>query len=465
MWNPRGKRILIVGLGKSGLSAARATAPLGAVLWGCDAKTEAALGADAVRLLGGGARLFAGGATPPRDASFDTLILSPGVPPDLPFIRAARDGGAEVIGEIELAYRLGGGRYIAVTGTNGKTTTATLIDAICRAAGQRTELVGNIGLPATDRARASADANTLTVAELSSFQLETIRDFRPAVSVLLNITPDHLDRHKTMENYAAAKARIFMNQTERDCFVVNRDDAAAFALAGKCAAKVVPFSRLQSLDTGAYVENGRICVRDGAGRRFAICGADELRIPGAHNLENALAAAAATLFFGIPAAAIARALRDFTGVAHRLEFVDAIGGVRFVNDSKGTNPDSSVKALEATAPGILLIAGGYDKRADFDAFIDAFDGRVRKLLLLGATAEKIAAAAAARGFRDIAFCADMEACVEAGFRAARPGDTVLLSPACASWDMYGCFEERGEHFKTCVRALKDRIESAAGFAR
>jgi UDP-N-acetylmuramoylalanine--D-glutamate ligase len=358
-----------------------------------------------------------------------------------------------LIGEIELAYRLGGGRYIAVTGTNGKTTTATLIAEICKAAGRRTELVGNMGLPATERAHASADAETLTVAELSSFQLETIRDFRPEVSVLLNITPDHLDRHKSMENYAAAKARVYMNQTESDCFVVNRDDAAAFATAARCAAKLVPFSRLQSRDMGAFVEDGRICVRDAAGERFALCGTDELKIPGAHNLENALAAAAATLFAGIPAADIARALRAFTGVAHRLELVDTIGGVRFVNDSKGTNPASSVKAVEATAPGILLIAGGYDKHADFDALVASFGGKVGKLLLMGATAEKIAAAAAARGFRDIVFCADMEACVEAGFRAARPGDTVLLSPACASWDMYGCFEERGEHFKRCVRGI------------
>jgi UDP-N-acetylmuramoylalanine--D-glutamate ligase len=455
MWDLNGKTLLIVGLGKSGLAAARAAAGLGATLWGFDAKTADALGEETAALFLDGARLYAGGDAPAPGARFDVLVMSPGVPTDLPFVRAAREAGAEVIGEIELAYRLGGGRYIAVTGTNGKTTTVTLICEICRAAGRRTELVGNIGIPAVGRAREIAQEGTLAVAELSSFQLETIRDFHPAVSVLLNITPDHLDRHKTLKRYAAAKARIFMNQGAGDFFVVNRDDAAARALAARCAATVVFFSRRQSLDMGAFVEDGKICVRDAFGERFILCGTDELRIPGAHNLENALAAAAATFFAGIPAADIARALRGFAGVEHRLELADVIGGVRFVNDSKGTNPDSSVKAVEATPPGILLIAGGYDKQADFDAFIASFGGKVRRLLLMGATAEKIKAAATARGFLDTELCADMESCVEAGFRAARPGDTVLLSPACASWDMYACFEDRGEHFKRCVRGIRD----------
>jgi UDP-N-acetylmuramoylalanine--D-glutamate ligase len=256
-----------------------------------------------------------------------------------------------------------------------------------------------------------------------------------------------------MERYAAAKARIFMNQGESDYFVVNRDDATAYALAERCAATVVPFSRKQSLDRGAFVEDGKICARGAFGESVVLCGTDELRIPGAHNLENALAAVAATLSAGIPAADVARTLRSFAGVEHRLELVTVIDGVRFVNDSKGTNPDSSVKAVEATAPGILLIAGGYDKHADFDAFIASFGGKVKRLLLMGATAEKIKAAAIARGFHDVELCADMETCVEAGFRSARPGDTVLLSPACASWDMYACFEERGAHFKRCVRGI------------
>ncbi|MDR2770801.1 MAG: UDP-N-acetylmuramoyl-L-alanine--D-glutamate ligase [Clostridiales Family XIII bacterium] len=454
MWDLKGKKLLIVGLGKSGLAAARRADSLGAMLWGYDAKAREDLDAAAAALFADGARLCAGGVTPAPDARFDALILSPGVPPDLPFILAARERGAELIGEIEMAYRLGLGRCIAVTGTNGKTTTTTLIGEICKAAGRKTEVVGNIGFPATACAHTSVDDNAITVMEMSSFQLETIRDFRPAVSVLLNLTPDHLDRHKTMENYADAKARIFMNQTESDCFVVNRDDAAAFALAERCAAKVVPFSRRRKLDLGACVEDGHICVRDASGELFVLCGTDELRIPGAHNLENALAAAAATLFAGIPAAAVIRALRDFAGVEHRLELVDVIGGVRFVNDSKGTNPDSSIKAVESAAPGILLIAGGYDKHADFDAFIASFGGKVKRLLLMGATAGKLAAAARARGFHDIVFCADMAVCVEEGFRAARPGDTVLLSPACASWDMYTCFEERGEHFKRCVRGIR-----------
>jgi UDP-N-acetylmuramoylalanine--D-glutamate ligase len=455
MWDLKDKKLLIVGLGKSGIAAARAAGDRGALLWGYDAKAACDLGAEALALFGAGECLYAGGDAPGRETGFDALILSPGVPTDLPFITAARAGGAEILGEIELAYRLGGGRYIAVTGTNGKTTTTTLIGEICKGAGRRTEVVGNIGIPAVSRVPAAEDAETLMVTELSSFQLETIRDFHPMVSVLLNITPDHLDRHKTQENYAAAKARVFMNQDESDFFVVNRDDAAAYALAKGCGATVFPFSRRQALDAGAFVSDGHIRVRGASGEETLLCGTDELHIPGAHNLENALAAAAATFCAGIPAADIARALRRFAGVAHRLELADTIDGVRFVNDSKGTNPDSSTKAVEATAPGILLIAGGYDKHADFDAFIASFGGKVKHLLLLGATAEKIRDAALARGFRDITLCADMEACVETGFRMARPGDTVLLSPACASWDMYTCFEERGAHFKRCVREIKE----------
>jgi UDP-N-acetylmuramoylalanine--D-glutamate ligase len=455
MWDLTEKKILIVGLGKSGLASARAAASRGAALWGYDAKSPRDLDADAAALFGAGERLYAGGAAPGREAVFDALILSPGVPTDLPFIAHARETGAEILGEIELAYRLGGGRYIAVTGTNGKTTTTTLIGEICKGAGRKTEVVGNIGIPAVSKAPPYADAETLMVTELSSFQLETIRDFRPTVSALLNVTPDHLDRHGTMENYAAAKARVFMNQTESDFFVVNRDDATAFALSAGCEAAVFPFSRLQKLDVGAFVSDGRICVRDVSGKTSLLCGTDELRIPGAHNLENALAAAAVAFCAGVSAADIARALRDFSGVAHRLELVDVIGGVRFVNDSKGTNPDSSVKAVEATTPGILLIAGGYDKHADFDGFVASFGGKVKRLLLMGATAEKIRDAAFARGFRDVTLCADMESCVETGFRMARPGDTVLLSPACASWDMYACFEERGEHFKRCVRGIAE----------
>jgi UDP-N-acetylmuramoylalanine--D-glutamate ligase len=455
VWDLTEKKILIVGLGRSGLAAARAAAARGAVLWGCDAKGRDELGAEAAALFGAGGRLYAGGGTPGREASFDAFVLSPGVPTDLPFIARARESGTEILGEIELAYRLGGGRFIAVTGTNGKTTTATLIGEICKTAGRKTEVLGNIGVPAVSKASEAADAETLTVLELSSFQLETVRDFRPAVSVLLNITPDHLDRHKTMENYAAAKARIYMNQTEEDFFVVNIDDAAAYALSAGCRASVFPFSRRRELDFGAFVSDGQILVRGASGDTAALCGTDELGMRGAHNLENALAAAAASFCAGIPADDVARVLRSFAGVAHRTELVDTIDGVRFVNDSKGTNPDSSIKAVEATAPGILLIAGGYDKHADFDGFIASFGGKVKRLLLMGATAEKIREAATARGFRDITLCADMESCVETGFRAAQPGDTVLLSPACASWDMYACFEERGEHFKRCVRGIRE----------
>ncbi|MDR1245821.1 MAG: UDP-N-acetylmuramoyl-L-alanine--D-glutamate ligase [Clostridiales Family XIII bacterium] len=455
MWDLKEKRLLIVGLGKSGLAAARVLTALGAMIWGYDAKDIGALGAETAALFG--ERLYAGGAAPDTDDIFDVLVMSPGVPPDLPFILAARETGAEIIGETELAFRLGGGRYIAITGTNGKTTTTTLIGEIFKNSGKKTEVVGNIGVPAITAALAAAESETFMVAELSSFQLETVRDFRPMVSVLLNITPDHMDRHKSMENYTETKARVFMNQRDGDFFVVNRDDGAAWdlALSGGCKAAIIPFSRRRMLDFGVFVADGRIVLRGAFPESIDVCGTDELLIPGAHNLENALAATAASWVAGIPVADIARSLRAFAGVEHRLELADVIDGVRFVNDSKGTNPDSSAKALDATAPGIFLIAGGYDKHADFTSFIDSFGGKVRRLLLMGATAEKIKAAAFARGFDDVTLCADMETCVETGFRSAGAGDTVLLSPACASWDMYSCFEERGEHFKRCVRGIRE----------
>ncbi|MDR3295857.1 MAG: UDP-N-acetylmuramoyl-L-alanine--D-glutamate ligase [Clostridiales Family XIII bacterium] len=452
-----GKKILIVGLARSGEAAARAAGAQGAEVWGYDRKTEAQLPPGVRALFSGpqGLRLYCGGKEPDAGERWDLLVVSPGVPMSLPLILRAGERGAEIIGELELAWRMGRARYAAVTGTNGKTTTTTLLGEMFRDGGLKSRVAGNIGSPAvTETLAEGMDEQAWMVTEVSSFQLEGIKDFRPSISVLLNITPDHLNRHGNMESYAAAKARIFEKQEEGDWIVVNRDDEAAWKLTKGCPPKRFPFSRTRELPAGAFVRAGFLVIRNESGRDCVLCREEELKIPGAHNLENALAASAAAFCVGISPEHIAGTLRRFAGVAHRLELVDVIGGVRFVNDSKGTNPDASVKALEAVNPGIFLIAGGYDKNAEFDGFVAAFGGKVRRLLLLGVTAEKIRAAAAAQGFLDVTDCGDMERCVETGFKLAREGDTVLLSPACASWDMYGSFEERGEHFRQCVKGLK-----------
>ncbi|MDR1135699.1 MAG: UDP-N-acetylmuramoyl-L-alanine--D-glutamate ligase [Clostridiales Family XIII bacterium] len=456
----KGRRVLIAGLAKSGAAAAAAAVKMGAEVWGYDDKTADEIGRAGLDVFASApkrnVRLFLNGETPAADEKWDYLILSPGVPPDARIVSDARRNGALVMGELEFAWRAGRANFLAVTGTNGKTTTTSLIGEMFKNAGMRAEIAGNIGIPAVSKALLEdMDENSWMVTETSSFQLETIVDFHPKVSVLLNITPDHMDRHKTMLNYAAAKARIFENQDENDFFIVNRGEVLSWILAKGCAAQVRPFSRTRELGVGAFVRDGRIVLSDRKDETI-LCGVDELIIPGAHNLENALAAAAAADSAGAPREAIAETLKTFKGVEHRLEFAGTVGGVRFVNDSKGTNPEASIKAIEAIEGGICLIAGGYDKNASFESFANALCGKVKKLALMGRTAEKIASAALKSGFAEerIVICRDMEACVREGFEAAEPGDTVLLSPACASWDMYACFEERGEDFKTCVEELK-----------
>lgn len=446
------KKVLIVGMGKSGEAAAQAMVKLGADVSVQDSKAEENMDPQLLAFLKNNSVKCYLGCVPEDMSQFDMLILSPGVPPYLPFIEEAEKAGAEIIGELETAYRAGSGNYVAITGTNGKTTTTTLVGEIYKASGRITYVVGNIGVAVISKAL-TAEEDSWLVTETSSFQLETVKDFQPEVSAILNLTPDHLDRHKTMENYGAAKAQIFANQTEQQYCIMNYDDKVCFALAENCKAKVVPFSRLEELEFGAYVKDGVLVIRDESGEITEICRADELQIPGTHNLENALAACAITYFGGIEAAVIADVLKSFMGVEHRIEFSGEINGVRYINDSKGTNPDAAIKAIEAMKENIILIAGGYDKNSSFDEFAAAFDGRVKKLLLLGKTATKIKEAAEAAGFTESIILEDMEACVNEAYRTAQPGDVVLLSPACASWDMYTSFEQRGRHFKECVEKL------------
>lgn len=452
-WKIEGKNVLVVGLGKSGIAAAQALVKRGATVSVQDAKSPETIEPQLITYLEN-EKITCYFATVPKDPSiFDLIVLSPGVSPSLPFIQDAGNKGVWIIGELELAYQLGPAHYVAITGTNGKTTTTTLVGEMFKCADRETEVVGNIGVAVTTKAQ-QATKDTWMITEVSSFQLETIRHFHPQISAILNLTPDHMDRHRTMEDYGRIKARIFENQKNSDFLVINRDDKPCFALAKNARATVVPFSRLQELSFGAFVLDGMITVRDQAGVETRFCHLDELLIPGTHNLENALAAVAIAYFAGIPAGVIRRTLREFAGVEHRIEFVSEIDKVRFVNDSKGTNPDAAIKAIEAIPSPIFLIAGGYDKGSDFGELIGAFEGKVEMAFLLGKTASRIKEAAEAKGFTKTIILKDMETCVKEAFRLAKPGTTVLLSPACASWDMYDNFEQRGQHFKDCVAGLE-----------
>ncbi len=446
------EKVLVIGLGKSGFASAALLAPE-AEVWAWDAKPEKSFDPESLAALRAlGVRcLF---EDEPDPSGWDKAVLSPGVPLNHPLVLSLRANGCRLSGELEEAFLHCKGRFFAITGTNGKTTTTALCGEMVRAAGLPCEVVGNIGLPASSRAK-EASEETVMVTEVSSFQLETTSSFRPAVSALLNVTPDHLNRHGSFEEYARVKGLIYANQTPDSYFIYNADDPVCRALAEKCPCIAVPFSSSEVLSFGAYVQGGNLVVSNGQGEE-TLLPCDALKIPGKHNLENALAASAVCYFGGIEPDAIRSALRSFAGVAHRIEPVATIDGVRYINDSKGTNPDSTIKALEAVEGPILLIAGGYEKNSDFTELIQHFPGRVRKLLLLGTTAQRFAERALALGFpkEDIVLCKNMEQCVERGRALARPGDCVLLSPASASWDMYSGFEERGDHFKRLVEELR-----------
>jgi len=450
-------KILIVGFGVSGKAAFDALTRAGAAPAVYDMRDIASDEPDLFeKLVAAGAECFFNNAVVP-DEDWGLVVLSPGVPLHLPFVERARARGAEVIGELELSCRVGSGLFAAITGTNGKTTTTTLVGEIFSRAGLKTIVCGNIG-NATAAEAVGADEDTWLVTEVSSFQLETIVRFRPRIAALLNLTPDHMDRHVTMENYLAAKARIFENQEADDILVYNADDPLVVSLVRGARSRKLPFSRRAELESGAFALDGKITLAGRDTGRVPVVGADELIIPGAHNLENALAATAVAHAAGIEPGVIAEALRRFKGVEHRLEFVADIGGVRFVNDSKGTNPDAAIKAIEAVGgtENLLLIAGGYDKDAEFEDFIKSAKGKAKKLLLLGATADKIRACALAEGFDEesVVMAPGIGEAVRLGAEFASEGDTVLLSPACASWDMYGDYKERGSHFKREVMGLE-----------
>ena len=456
LFDLRGKTVLVVGLARSGVAAADVLIKSGAKVLANDIKSKAELYEEVQALSAIGAKLCLNMSPDNLVSQADFIVISPGVPIDSPFIETACRSGKEVISEIELAYRLCKAPIIAITGTNGKTTTTALTGEILRVSGFTTHVVGNIGIPFISKVHEIL-AHHKVVAEISSFQLEAIRLFRPFASAILNITEDHLNRHKTFENYVAAKARIFENAQNSDCVVLNADDNVVSGLSRFVNTKVVYFSRKKKLNRGAWIEDGIITVDLGDGR-IPICHIDELLIPGEHNIENALAAVLLCAIAKAPYPDIVRAVKRFRGVEHRIELVDRISGIAFYNDSKGTNPDASIKAIKAMKGPTVLIAGGMDKGSSFEQLVSAFGSTVTHLVVLGETAEKIAKTAKATGFENVLRVKTLEEAVLSALKLALPEGNVLLSPACASWDMFIDFEHRGKVFKDSVRKLRESNE-------
>ena len=383
----------------------------------------------------------------------ELCIISPGIPLDSPFVAVVDDAKIQILGEIELAYQCSLGRLAAITGTNGKTTTTALTGEILKAKYEETFVVGNIGDPYTSRVLEMTE-DSVTVAEVSSFQLETIMDFRPNVSAILNITPDHLNRHGTMENYTRIKECITLNQTEDDSVVLNYDDPVLreFGQDPDLKPKVTWFSSREKLADG-FCMSGDNIVYCQKGRETILVNVRDMKLLGRHNYENVMAAAAIGFLMGVALADIGRVAENFNPVEHRIEFVRERTGVRYYNDSKGTNPDAAIQALRAMPGPTLLIAGGYDKNSEYDDWVSEFEGKVRYLVLIGQTRDKIAECAKKHGFTEIMYAEDMQEAVQVCAVYADIGDYVLLSPACASWGMFKDYEERGRVFKECVMAL------------
>jgi UDP-N-acetylmuramoylalanine--D-glutamate ligase len=450
----RGKRVLVVGLARTGAATALFCAARRAKVTATDARTENEIGDAIVRLRAAGVSLELGGHRENTFLEQDLIVPSPGVPADAPTLQAARAKGVTIWSEVELADRFLDGRLIGITGSNGKTTTTSLIEHILRNAGFSTILAGNIGTPLIARVEETSD-DTITVAELSSFQLELIETFRPDISVFLNLTADHLDRHHTLQAYGRAKARIFENQTEADSAILNADDPATTELA-PAKPRVYLFSRKQRVAQGAFVREKEIVFQHD-GNEEVVLNLQDIPLAGAHNVENVLAAVAATRLAGADPAAIAKGVRSFTGVEHRLEFVAEIAGVRYYNDSKATNVDAALKALDAFPGRILIILGGKDKDSDYTLLQKPLREKAILALLIGAAAEKIEKQIT--GSVAIERAGTIERAVEIASHAARPGDVVLLAPACASFDQFQNYEHRGRVFKELVHQLERQVAS------
>ncbi len=453
----RGKRVLVVGLARTGIATALFCAVRGARVTASEERPEAQVAEAAAKLRAAGCALEHGGHREKTFLDQDLIVPSPGVSQTIPQLAAARAQGIPIWSEIELAWRFLRGRLVAITGSNGKTTTTSLLGHILETAGIPVLVAGNIGTPLISRVEVSSDS-TVTVAEVSSFQLETIALLRPDIAVLLNLTADHLDRHVSFEQYARAKARLFENQTEADAAIVSADDPVATQYAPS-RPHLYWFSRLQRVAGGAFLRGEELVFRrDGA--ETVLLRRSDIGLRGAHNVENVLAASAAALLAGAAPSAIAAGVRSFAGVEHRLEFVAEIGGVSYYNDSKATNVDATLKAVDAFAGNLLIILGGKDKGGDFTLLREPLRQRARLAVLIGAATEKIAAQLV--GAVPMEQAGDLDRAVRLCSERARAGDVVLLAPACASFDQFENYEHRGRVFKHLVRQLEQqRAEASA----
>ena len=422
--NLQGKKVLVFGSGKSGIGAAELLGQVGAepVIYDGNADLDKEAVVHKVKHCKD-ISVYAGELPEEVRKVLDLVVLSPGVPTDIPIVKSFYEQGLPVWGEVELAYRTGKGRVLAITGTNGKTTTTALLGKIMRDAEDSVFVVGNIGTPYTSKALEMQD-NTTTVAEISSFQLETIEEFAPKVSAILNITEDHLNRHHTMEEYIRVKELIVKNQTADDFCILNYEDPVLREIILKTSEEEIPL-----VHTG------------------------ELKLLGQHNFENVMAASAMAYYAGVPVESIRKSICEFTAVEHRIEYVTEKNGVAYYNDSKGTNPDAAIKGIQAMNRPTLLIGGGYDKGSGYDEWLNAFDGKVRYLVLIGQTRDKIKEAAERLGVCPCILCENLEEAVKVCAEKANPGDAVLLSPACASWGQFDNYEQRGDMFKEYVRNL------------
>lgn len=448
------KKVLVVGMARSGVAAAQLLHQTGAVVIVNDSKTEEQLGESiqplqdlpVIREFGKPAGELLDG--------IDALVISPGIPDTAPFVQAAREKGIYVTGELELASQLSKGTLVAITGTNGKTTTVTLLGEIFRNAGKVTHVVGNIGYPYSAAAMASKKEDVV-VCEVSSFQMETADTFHPHVGVLTNITEDHLNRHGTMEVYTAMKMRMFKRQGPEDFAIFNADDPALKALPKQVRSRVLMFSRLKEVERGAFVRDGMIVVNI-SGEEKTVCRTEEVMIPGPHNLENALAAVCAASAMEVPVPVIRHSLKTFRGVEHRIESVRVLDGVEYFNDSKGTNVDSTIKAVQTMKKPTVIILGGYDKHCSFDPLSREMvqSEYMKQAVLIGETADQIEASLIKEGFENITRADTLENAVAICRKLADDGWNILLSPACASFDMFSDYEERGRVFKQIVNDLK-----------
>ena len=451
--NLSGKRVLVFGSGKSGIGAADLLGQVGACPLIYDGNAEIDKEAvlhktEHVKEM----EIYAGELPGEVQKSLDLVVLSPGVPTDLPLVKSFYEQGLPVWGEVELAYRIGKGRVLAITGTNGKTTTTALLGKIMSDAEDSVFVVGNIGTPYTSKALEMKE-NSTTVAEISSFQLETIEKFAPEVSAILNITEDHLNRHHTMEEYILVKELIVKNQTRENYCILNYEDEVLREFGKHIVPKTVYFSSARKLEEGIYLDGDQIILKTEKDE-ISVVRTGELKLLGTHNFENVMAAVAMAYYAGVPMESIRRSICEFTAVEHRIEYVTEKKGVVYYNDSKGTNPDAAIKGIQAMNRPTLLIGGGYDKGSSYDEWLNSFDGKVRYLVLIGQTKEKIRDAADRLGVCPCILCEDLEEAVKVCAEKANPGDAVLLSPACASWGQFDNYEQRGDMFKEYVKNLK-----------